>query len=57
LAGYFVEGGNIVLFDTPLLHIPALGWANFYWLCFALTLPGMLLLFKVAPWHTREEPE
>jgi PAT family beta-lactamase induction signal transducer AmpG len=52
LAGYFVEGGDISLFDMPLLHIPALGWANFYWMCFALTLPGMLLLFKVAPWRT-----
>ncbi|MEI6709164.1 MAG: AmpG family muropeptide MFS transporter [Methylococcales bacterium] len=51
LAGYFVEGGDISLFDTPLFHIPALGWANFYFLCFALTLPGMLLLFKVAPWY------
>lgn len=50
LAGYFVEGGTINLFDVPLLTIPALGWANFYYLCFALTLPGMLLLFKVAPW-------
>jgi len=51
LAGYFVEGGDIRLFGTPLFHIPALGWANFYFLCFALTLPGMLLLFKVAPWY------
>jgi PAT family beta-lactamase induction signal transducer AmpG len=50
LAGYFVEGGTINLFDKPLLTIPTLGWANFYYLCFALTLPGMLLLFKVAPW-------
>jgi PAT family beta-lactamase induction signal transducer AmpG len=54
LAGYFVEGGDISLFDVPLLHIPALGWQYFYWLCFALTLPGMLLLVKVAPWHRRE---
>ena len=51
LAGYFVEGGTINLFDTQLLVIPALGWVNFYWLCFALTLPGMLLLLKVAPWQ------
>lgn len=51
LAGYFVEGGTITLFETKLLVIPALGWVNFYWLCFALTLPGMLLLLKVAPWR------
>lgn len=30
--------------------VGALGWVNFYWLCFALALPGMLLLLKVAPW-------
>lgn len=28
-----------------------LGWFNFFMLCFALTLPGMLMLIKVAPWH------
>lgn len=27
------------------------GWPQFYLLCFALALPGMLMLFKVAPWH------
>jgi MFS transporter, PAT family, beta-lactamase induction signal transducer AmpG len=26
------------------------GWFNFFLLCTALALPGMLLLFKVAPW-------
>lgn len=31
--------------------VEALGWTNFFWLCFALAVPGMLLLFKVAPWH------
>ncbi|MFZ5757788.1 MAG: AmpG family muropeptide MFS transporter [Pseudomonadota bacterium] len=28
-----------------------LGWTNFFWLCTALGIPGMLLLLKVAPWH------
>ena len=32
--------------------VEQLGWLNFYWLCLALALPGMLLLFKVAPWHS-----
>ena len=32
-----------------------LGWHNFFLLCFILAIPGMLLLFKVAPWHTRLE--
>jgi PAT family beta-lactamase induction signal transducer AmpG len=29
----------------------ALGWTNFFLLCTALAVPGMLLLFKVAPWN------
>ena len=28
-----------------------LGYVDFFWLCFALAAPGMLLLFKIAPWH------
>ena len=32
-----------------------LGWHNFFLLCFILAIPGMLLLFKVAPWHTHLE--
>jgi PAT family beta-lactamase induction signal transducer AmpG len=27
-----------------------LGWVSFFLLCFALAIPGMLLLLKVAPW-------
>jgi PAT family beta-lactamase induction signal transducer AmpG len=27
------------------------GWTNFFFVCTALAVPGMLLLFKVAPWH------
>lgn len=30
--------------------IDALGWQQFYFLCFALAVPGMLMLLKVAPW-------
>ena len=30
--------------------VEQLGWSNFYLLCAALALPGMLLLLKVAPW-------
>lgn len=36
-AGWLVEGMG--------------GWLNFFWLCFFLAIPGMLLLFKVAPWN------
>ena len=31
--------------------VEAMGWFNFFILCFVLALPGMLLLMKVAPWH------
>ena len=27
------------------------GWENFFYLCTALAVPGMLLLLKVAPWN------
>ena len=31
--------------------VEQLGWMNFFLLCAALAVPGMLLLFKVAPWN------
>jgi len=31
--------------------VETMGWTGFFLLCVALALPGMLLLFKVAPWH------
>lgn len=55
--GFLVEGGDIKVGNVSLLHIEALGWERFYWLCFALTLPGMLLLFKVAPWNGGNKSE
>ncbi len=36
--------------------VEQLGWLNFFWLCAALAVPGMLLLFKVAPWHGDGKP-
>jgi PAT family beta-lactamase induction signal transducer AmpG len=30
--------------------VDTLGWMGFFFLCAALAVPGMLLLFKVAPW-------
>jgi PAT family beta-lactamase induction signal transducer AmpG len=41
--------------------VERLGWFHFFGLCFVLALPGMLLLFKVAPWNgkppsTPEQP-
>ncbi len=34
-----------------------LGWTEFFFLCAALALPGMLLLLKVAPWSGRAGPD
>ena len=31
--------------------VEQIGWTYFYVLCLLLAVPGMLLLFKVAPWH------
>jgi PAT family beta-lactamase induction signal transducer AmpG len=31
--------------------VESVGWTNFFLLCTALAVPGMLLLFKVAPWN------
>jgi PAT family beta-lactamase induction signal transducer AmpG len=31
--------------------VEAIGWFDFYMLCFALALPGMALLMRVAPWN------
>jgi len=35
--------------------VESMGWTNFFWLCFVLATPGMLLLLKVAPWHADGE--
>lgn len=32
----------------------SLGWTNYFWLCFILAIPGMLLLLKVAPWQIKK---
>ena len=31
--------------------VEAMGWTGFFLLCAVLAIPGMLLLFKVAPWN------
>ena len=41
--------------------VESIGWPMFFVLCTAVAVPGMLLLFRVAPWGDRpeelEEPE
>ena len=34
--------------------VEQLGWSGFFLLCTVLAIPGMLLLFKVAPWNAPE---
>ncbi len=36
--------------------VEQLGWFNFFLLCAALAVPGMLLLFRVAPWNEGATP-
>mgnify|MGYP000087195534 FL=1 len=36
---------------TTGVIVEQVGWTNFYFLCTALAIPGMLMLFKVAPWR------
>jgi PAT family beta-lactamase induction signal transducer AmpG len=31
--------------------VEQVGWTNFFMLCTVLAIPGMLLLFKIAPWN------
>jgi PAT family beta-lactamase induction signal transducer AmpG len=35
--------------------VDGLGWKNFFIFCFIAAIPGMLLLFKVAPWNAADE--
>ncbi len=35
--------------------VEALGWFDYFWLCFALAIPGILMLAKVAPWRDSAE--
>ena len=36
---------------TTGIIVEQIGWTSFYFLCTALAIPGMLMLYKVAPWH------
>lgn len=37
--------------------VEAMGWSGFFLLCALLAVPGMLLLFKVAPWNEQVNME
>lgn len=40
---------------TTGLIVEQVGWTSFYLICALLALPGMLMLFKVAPWNEKEK--
>lgn len=33
--------------------VEAVGYYDFFWICFFLAIPGMLMLFRVAPWQEK----
>ena len=35
--------------------VETMGWTNFFFVCALLAIPGMLLLFKVAPWNEAQQ--
>ena len=40
---------------TTGVIVEHVGWPNFFILCVVLAVPGMLLLFKVAPWNEQQD--
>ena len=36
---------------TTGIIVEGVGWENFFYMCTLIAIPGMLLLFKVAPWN------
>ena len=60
-AGYLIEGFGknhplTSFFGSPALLQNGLGYPKFFLFCTALAIPGMLLLFWVAPWSPRDKP-
>jgi PAT family beta-lactamase induction signal transducer AmpG len=62
LTGYLVEGAD--MHENPFAYqlmqltgvpVDGLGWTNFFVLCTVCAVPGMLLLFRVAPWNKGDE--
>lgn len=52
----FMAVPRTVISATAGYLVDALGWTQFYLLCFALAVPGMLMLLKVAPWRQQRAP-
>ena len=61
LTGYLVEGADAVenafaygVMETVGMPVDGLGWTNFFLFCTVCAVPGMLLLFRVAPWNKED---
>lgn len=54
-AGALIVGTHIQLPLIGTITIPALGYEHFFYFCFLLAIPGMLMLLKVAPWNAPNE--
>jgi MFS transporter, PAT family, beta-lactamase induction signal transducer AmpG len=50
----FIAMPRTMVNSTAGYLVETLGWTQFYLLCFALAVPGMLMLLKVAPWRSVE---
>lgn len=62
MTGYLVEGADPVENEFAYqvmvwtgYPINGLGWTDFFLLCTACAVPGMLLLFRVAPWGKSDQ--
>ncbi|MDH5415511.1 MAG: hypothetical protein OEW87_15345, partial [Flavobacteriaceae bacterium] len=57
VAGVVVEGVKISdgIFYSIFGELPGLGYTSFFIICTFLAVPGMLILFKVAPWEKKAE--
>ncbi|MBN3858984.1 MFS transporter [Neisseriaceae bacterium PsAf] len=42
--------------STSGFLVERFGYYQFFWICFFLAIPGMLILFKVAPWNGTTKP-
>lgn len=40
---------------TTGMIVEQIGWTNFYLICTAIAVPGMLMLFRVAPWNENKD--
>jgi PAT family beta-lactamase induction signal transducer AmpG len=57
MAGVMIEGitAKDGVYFTVFGETTAIGYTNFFYVCTALALPGMFLLFWVAPWGAKDK--